>query len=275
MTTTTRQPAKRSGPHRAIDPAARPIDRRTWAYRVVAFLVVVLILTGPGGAVGLLAPWTAVGPADASFELHRWHSTDIAVFASLLVAGPLLASLRRPRASVALVQSALVGAVSLAALAPLMPAPAAALVPAGAITGLVLASFPDRRSLLRLPASGGPWSSRLAALAAAPFLLWNAAQNLQWQLSGAGPHAELGHWAGAVALALTLLVAGRLAASPGHDARRLSIVVGASYAYIGAAALQLPVHDGSWGTGGGLLSLALAVLFLLPSSRRIGPEVAR
>lgn len=258
-------------------PPAPSTRRRERTYRVVVLALAVLVLAGPGGAVGLLAPWSTVGHhAGAGYELHRWHTTDIAAYASLLVAGSLLASLRRPRRSTALVQTALASALWLGVFSWLMPSPVAAVVPAAAIVALIVSTYPDRRALGRIPDWSGPPMARLAAGAATPLLLWNGWQNLERQLSGAGEHAELGHWAGAAALALALLVAGWLGASLAPGARRLCVVVAATYAHLGAAALALPNHDGSWGTTGGVLALALAALFLLSTrARRDQPAVRR
>lgn len=100
-----------------------------------------------------------------------------------------------------------------------------------------------------------------AAAAPCPFLLVNAWQNLDRQLSGPDPHALLGHWAGAAALALALLLAGWVAATTVPLARGITTVVVVSHLYLGVAALLLPRYDGAWGWPGALSALLTALLF--------------
>ena len=100
------------------------------------------------------------------------------------------------------------------------------------------------------------------ALAAAPFLLVNAWTNLTLQYTDVSEHALHNHWGGSAALALTLLLAGLLVASRRPGWRPLGVIIGLAYLYLGAAALSIPHHDGSWGLLGGLLALAGGVAYL-------------
>lgn len=138
-------------------------------------------------------------------------------------------------------------------MAVLVPDPATILGPVGLLIGLVLAAYPERRALLRLPR----WSRQrstasLAAALATPFLVVNVWSNVGRQLANLAPHAELGHWAGAAALGLALLLCTWLAESQVPGARTLAAVIGVTWLYLGVAALVLPEHDGSWGVLGGV-----------------------
>ena len=126
------------------------------------------------------------------------------------------------------------------------------------MAALLIVPHPRPRSLLRL--RGGTWNRRLMAVAlgVAPFLCTSAWVNVSRQLEGSGPHAELGHWAGAAALPVTLLLLGFLAATGRAGWRLVTGLLAVTYGYLGVAALLLPHHDGSWGVVGGVIALASA-----------------
>lgn len=257
-------PSSRDRRPAAVSEAPARRDVAVLVYRIVVTVVLGLVLAGPGGAVGLLSPWFDVGAADhTSFELHRWHATDISAFVTLLLAGSLLASLRRPRERALLVQSFVGGCVLFAAVSPLLPDPTAVLLPVGMMSALVVGSYPQRRALLRIPPAFGRRLPAVAAAAVAtPFLMANAWQNLERQVAGVGEHAALGHWAGAAALAAALLLSTWLATSTAASARILGVVVAGTYVYLGAAALVLPQHDGSWSSSGAAVALVVGALLL-------------
>jgi hypothetical protein len=265
----------------SVEPVTRrAIDRGVLVYRFVALLAAGFLLAGPGGLMGLGSPWadaTAAAHAGHSLELHRWHATEIAVMIALVISGTLLTSAWRPRTQRLLTQSALLGIGLFGLIAFAMPAPLEVLVPVLAVLILVTAASPERRSLLRLtPATGRRPIALGAALAATPFLLVTVWQNLARQVSDGGEHAELGHWAVAAVLAATLLILGWLATRDTAGAPLLSAVLGASYLYLGVAALVLPRHDGSWSTIGGLIALALGVACLgSVLQRTVSPQLDR
>ena len=76
-------------------------------------------------------------------------------------------------------------------------------------------------------------------------------------------HAIHHHWYGVAAVSVSLIVAGYLIAGRRAGWQALGIIVGMTYLYLGAAALALPTHDGSWGTSGGYLSLAGGAAFIV------------
>src|SRR5438093_62790 len=82
----------------------------------------------------------------------------------------------------------------------------------------------------------------LAALLLAPY----AWRSLIWQFAGVGgEHAAQFHWIESVIISIVLVLAGVLAATKRPGWRALGIIVGLAFVYLGAAALQVPYHDGS------------------------------
>lgn len=242
-------------------------------FRVVAALAAAFMLTGPGGAADLLSPWMS-GSAE-HFEMHRWHHADISALIALLAVGALIACAIAPRRRVVAAQAFLAAAVSLGLSALTMPAPTDALVPSLALTGLLLAAYPERRNLFRLHHRPNGAATAIAVTAAAiatPFLLRNGWGNLRLQLAGVAEHAAFGHWAGAAALALALLVVGWLVAAGGPGARSVAVVLGVTWAYLGVAALTMQGYDGSWKVTGGVLALIVGVLFT--TSAVVGRQLA-
>lgn len=182
---------------------------------------------------------------------------------SLLVVGALLACAIAPRRNVVAAQAFLAAVASLAVLSFAMPDPSEALVPCILLTVLFVAGHPRRRALPRW--HGGRHHSMLRVVTAAvatPFLLRNAWLNLGLQLANVAEHATLGHWAGAAALAIALLLVGWLAAGDGPGARPLAVVLGVTWLYLGVAALVLRAYDGSWKLSGAIVALVTGGLFL-------------
>jgi hypothetical protein len=240
--------------------ARRGRDLPVLVFRAVAALVAAVVLGGPGGLADLLA---ALPGSAAVGDLHRWHHLDLAAYLSLLTLGTLVVAAWSPRRMVVAAQTVLVGLAGFALLALTMPRPDEVLVPVATIALLVVASHPRRRALLQRPPRQLRGGLALAAAALpTPFLVLNAWGNLDRQLTGTDPHALLGHWAGAAALAVALLVTVWVAAMSVPEARWLAVVVAVTLLYLGVAALMLGRHDGAWPMWGAVSAIASAVLFL-------------
>ena len=212
----------------------------------------------------LLGPWTPAEPATAEYvpELHLWHDALIAAYGTFLVGGSLLAALPRPRRTPLLAQFALL-ALGILVLLTLQPLNAPALIASAVMSVLVLLTYPAPRALLAFAAdarASGPLLA-LATATAVPLLLdtWT---NLRLQRVEARQHAIDGHWHGAAAVTLTLALAGFLVASRRPGWRALGVATGLAYLYLGAAALALPAHDGSWAVRGGILALLAGAAYL-------------
>ena len=236
--------------------------RRDW--RVIIFRIVVLalaglVLSGPGGVADLIAPWrlTHSGSHGASPELHRWHSADVTALVSLLIVGGMLVLLARPRQLPLVAQFVLLATATLAIIVR-----GEALVPCVIIGGAFLAAYPAPRALLSLRPTV-PISHPLlcVTLVTLPFLAANGWANLERVLRDTSEHAALGHWHGSLVVAIVLACGGLLATTrrPGWPA--VGTLLALAYAYLGVAALMLPLHDGSWGVSGGLLALFAAFAF--------------
>ena len=239
--------------------------RRDWrgiVFSAVSALIALFLLKAVAPL--LLAPWTVAGPATPHYtpELHRWHHADISALVGLLICGSLLAALPRPRRAPLLTQFVLL-ASGLLALACVYPFRPSTLIPAVAVIALVVAAYPDRRALLAFSREGSTSRPLLAlAVAAAVPLLLNAWANLRLQYTDVSQHARDNHWLGSVALALALIVAGLLAATGRPGWRALGVITGGAYLYLGATALSIPTHDGSWGLTGGVLALLGGAAYL-------------
>ncbi len=230
-------------------------------FRLVTAVLATFVLTGPGGARNLLNPW--VTGTGAHVEMHRWHATDLPALVSLLVVGVLVVCIIAPRRHIVAGQAFLAAVASLGLLSLTMPDASAALAPSVALAVVFVAAHPRRRALVQWQ---GQDERNLVAVTAAvvgtPFLLSNAWTNLGQQLTDTSEHAALGHWAGAAALAMALLLVGWLAAAGAPGSRPLAVVLGVTWLYLGAAALRLPAHDGSWKPVGAVVALVAGGLFL-------------
>jgi hypothetical protein len=248
-------------------------DRRVVAFRVTIAAIVLFVLTGPGGVAELVTA-VSLGADPAGERLHLWHHVDIGAYLSLLTVGTLLVATWRPRRSALAVQVALVSLAVFAGLIALAStSPGEVLVPLLVVATLLAVSFPEPRALLHLPA--GRTSRRaglLGAAVATPFLLTNVWDNLGRQLASADPHAVLGHWAGAAALATALLVTAWAGTRAGSTARGLRLVAAITLLYLGGAALFLGAYDGAWPLWGAVSAL-LAGALLVWSTVATDPEV--
>jgi hypothetical protein len=235
---------------------SRRRDWRAIIFRIVVVALAGLILSGPGGLADLIAPWrlTLQGSHGMVSELHRWHSADIAALITLIIAGGMLALVPRPRQSPLVAQFVIFATATLA-----ITVRGEALVPCLIIGGAFTAAYPPPRALLSFRI-GSQFSRPLLAVAITtlPFLAVNVWMNTQRLLHDTSEHAALGHWHGSVALAIVLACGGLVAAAKRPDAAALSGLLALTYAYLGAAALTLPLHDGSWGVAGGVLALVAA-----------------
>ncbi len=236
-------------------------DGRSLIFRGVVGLMLLLLLTGPGGLAELASPWLPVRPATADYtpELHRWHSTVLSAFVSLLVGGSLLALLARPRRQPLLAQFVLLalGTFILGHLSNPV------IVPVVGFVALIAATYPTPRALLSVRQAGPVRRPILAlAVAAASLLVYDVAANVRLQFIDVSEHAVHGHWLGAAVVAASLALAGLLASTGRPGWQVLGVVTGLTYLYLGVGALAIPSHDGSWGVTGGLLALSAGAGFL-------------
>jgi hypothetical protein len=229
----------------------------------------------PFSLLGVLAPWFLVGEAAPGItpELHRWHGAQFGLRA-LLIGGALIALQFRPASKPGLVQ--LLVALEVVDLLGtlLFPTRDSTENPVfffGTIIflAILVATYPDRRALLRLRSGEppSPLAIALTAVVALP-LIYDSSRNLSWHIAGAADeHLFWGHWMNAVHANLHLIAAGILVSLQVGGWRVLSLVLGVALTALGAGAIATPSQQGSWGVVGGgfavlggLGYLALAVI---------------
>ena len=232
------------------------VKRRDWRSIVfIALTGLLAVLVVVTALPSVLDPWLHTEAVEPGFtpELHRWHAAQWGALKGILVSGSLLVLLWRPRAKPVLVQFVALSVGVLALLTvPLAPGTLVFLWP----FLLVIATYPAPRALLDVSRQE-PLSRPLLALTllAALLLAPYAWRSLLWQLGGVGgEHAALFHWIESVVISIVLVLAGVLAAMKRPGWQALGIIVGLAFIYLGAVALQVPYHDGSWGIAGGLLA---------------------
>jgi hypothetical protein len=249
-------------------------DIRVDAFRVTIAIISVFVLTGPGGVADLTAAVSLGADPAVGRLLHRWHHIDVGAYLTLLTVGTLLVAAWRPRRATLAVQTTLVSLAIFAGFITLaLPSPGEVLAPLAVVSTLLLVSFPEPHMLRRLPA--GRATTRAGLLGAAvitPFLVTSIWDNLSRQLASTDPHAVLGHWAGAAALAAALLVAVWAGTRAGSTARGLRLVAAITLLYLGVAAIVHGAYDGAWPLWGAASAL-LAGAALAWSTAAVDHEV--
>jgi hypothetical protein len=231
-------------------------DVRVAAFRLTIAVIVLFVLSSPGG-LAELATAVSLATEPAGDRLHLWHHVDIGAYLTLLTVGTLLVAAWRPRRSALAVQVTLTSLAVFAGLMALaLTSPGEVLVPLAVVATLLVVSFPQPRALLRLPAGRStPRAALLGAAVVTPFLATNIWDNLSRQLGSTDPHAVLGHWAGAAALAAALLVTVWAGTRAGSTGRGLRLVAAITLLYLGVAALFLGAYDGAWPRWGAVSAL--------------------
>ena len=246
---------------------------RSWRRPLILLAALPLLI---GGGVALAAPWLLIGnlPGYLIPELHRWHEAQWGAILAILIAGGLVAMAVVSESGVLIpfVAAAVVAAVL--AIAPHEPFMGVLILPVAA--AIAVSPAPKTATAIapttwRFTAPNGMRlaTTVLTAIRFGPDA-WRSA-GLQYHGLG-GEHATFGHWGIAAALVALVVGAGLLAATgrPGADA--LAILGGLALIYLGAAALTVPRHDGSWGESGGAAALLLGTGFLASC---IAPMVIR
>jgi hypothetical protein len=129
---------------------------------------------------------------------------------------------------------------------------------------LVLAAFPERRSLLQAPWRDGVDPPLLAlGLLVTIVLLPGAATALLAQVRAEDDLAVHYNWASNAEHLINLSLAALLASMRKPGAAPLGLMVGAVLVYLGAAAIAVSASPGSWGTIGGVAAIAFGIGFVV------------
>jgi hypothetical protein len=264
---------------------------RTIAFTCFAALSAVASLLLLEGLTEGLLPWTQLGcpgcpetSPDYPIQLMRWHGAAHGALLGVLFTGALVGLLWRARQRPLLVQFYVLGhLVLLAGFLPFRPSstPEAQMfrfsIEVLVALALLCALYPDPRQLLRF--GGAAPTPRLvaAALGATVVMVPFAVQHLQWQLTDVGgASATESRWIESVILAACLVLATVLIASRRPGWQALGVITSLAYIYLGLAAIAVPDQPGSWGTLGGVVSIAggLAYAGVILTEARRGGEVA-
>ncbi|TLS52375.1 hypothetical protein FE782_10410 [Paenibacillus antri] len=221
------------------------------------------------GATEALEPWVPSdcgGCNDETFvpDSYRWLAASHGALLAFLFGGCLIALLRKPYEKPVLLHVYAVGHIAflavLAITSPQMALQKAFVFVMFLLVLLVLFAFYHRRSAaIKLEPAGGYTRPLLAMTVAAALILVPVAIHAGMQQMG--ETADQFRWGEEAAMLLVLLYAGFLASAKRAGSFALGVIVSLTYVYLGAAALAVPNHPGSWGVAGGMASIVFGLAF--------------
>jgi hypothetical protein len=222
----------------------QPHDWRIARFRIVAALIVVGVWCGDG--IGILAPW--IDPESnqiAAFQntIQGWYAVERSVYAGILITGSLLALLWQPRGQALLLQFLLLAGAVLA----IFSAPFDRLTSSLQIIAIALLALahPSHAALAKLfQPSPFSWPLLALSLLVAAVLALDIGHAPQALVA---PQMHDQHTLTAGMLAITLALAGLLAATKRPGWHILGLLTGAALIYLGLVAARLPGLPGSWG----------------------------
>ncbi|PRX67172.1 hypothetical protein B0G52_115182 [Cohnella sp. SGD-V74] len=243
-------------------------------WKIIGFPILAILFTLFGfffleGATEALEPWQPSDCEGCSAETavpdsYRWLATSHGGLLAFLFGGSLIALLRRPFEKPMLLHfyaaGHLIFLAALAATAPALALEKAFIFVLFLLTLTILFAFyHNRSSAIRLDPPGKYSRPLLALTAIAAIFLLPVAINAgiqQWSET-----AGQFRWGEHTAMVLTLLYGGVLTASRRAGSSALGLIVSLTYLYLGASALAVPEHPGSWGIAGGTASLLYGAIF--------------
>lgn len=257
-------------------------------FGVVGTLLALVFLLITGGVETLGEPWNIVlhpPEPDYTQSLHAWHQGQWAAQVGLLLGASLLFSLWRPRTKTLLMQFFMAGTLLhigvnvVVARSGIEEWPWLVYLIEAAFPLLMLLVFPAQRTLFDFRPLGNT-SRPLLVLSGLAFLALLPSSIEAWRLHATttGEHIQHHCWACAVALAALLVFGGVMSATKRPGWNILSMLVGITFVYLGFAAIATVGAPGSWGVGGGLLSIAGGVAFVVVTvleARRDGVVTVR
>lgn len=237
-----------------------------------------------GGAFALLSPLGVGGQAATSTyhpEIHRWHDGMWGAFATILLGGTLLSLVWGGQKRPLLAQFFLVSLFLFVVVT--LPFPGGfdpmSIITGGAIMAIFLLAYPARREIFTFRRAESLSTVLLAVtIIAALCLAPDIWRNVLWQLTDkTSEHAKNFHWITSAMIDVLIIIAGLLASTKRGGWNALSMIVGLALLYLGAAALLVPHHAGSWGIVGGVLAIIGGLAYIvgtLYEMRRV-PQIAR
>ena len=233
-----------------------------WRSRVFTFLTVFLsIALLIAGTFEFIPAWILKDPADS---IHLWHIAELTAIAILLggvMFGLVRKSAEKPLLAQFIVMSFIILALGIAPFA----IPALGLLP---LAALLVLTYPKPRALFSFSLQGRMSIALLAITAPlAVILVPIIQQEIHYQIIGMtenDAHAQLLHWIGSALLYVLLLLAGVLASTKRPGWKRLGIITGLTYCFLGVIGLIVPGYAaGAWSEAGGLFALFFGALYIL------------
>ena len=237
------------------------------AFTVLTVLFAVASFGGLFG-VGLIIGWF---DGDES-GIHRVHDLGYGIAYGIVLTTAFAALARRPENKPSVLLQVMATALASAAAA-VLSSELSFLVIAAAIAvfgAVLLALYPDRRSVLRPQANPSP-AMALFALAGSVPLVWFGLTSARLQRTGspADPHVAEGHWTTMAAMAFTLALVGLLASARVRGWRITAWCAGLGVAVYGVASIvfnRLPGTDmpyaGSEGVAWGVVAVVGGLAFV-------------
>ena len=238
------------------------VDWKKWRSIAFTSLTVVLsIVLLIAGTFEFIPAWILRNPPDA---IHLWHIAELTAL-SLLLGGVMFGLVRKPEEKPLLAQFIVISVIILAAgLAP-FDIRLIALLP---LAGLLALTYPQPRALLSFSLKGRISAALLAITVPLAVVLDPIIQQeIHYQIIGMSEHdahALVFHWIGSALLMVFLILAGVMASTKRPGWKRLGIMTGLTYCFLGVIALIVPGYGaGAWSEAGGLFALFFGGLYIL------------
>lgn len=233
-----------------------------WRSRVFTFLTVFLsIVLLIAGTFEFIPAWILKDPADS---IHLWHIAELTAI-TILLGGVMFGLVRKSAEKPLLAQFIVMSIIILAlGIAP-FSIPVLGLLP---LAGLLVLTYPKPRALFSFSHQGRMSIALLAiTLPLAVILVPIIQQEIHYQIIGMtenDAHAQLLHWIGSALLYVLLILAGVLASTKRPGWKRLGIITGLTYCFLGVIGLIVPGYAaGAWSEAGGLFALFFGALYIL------------
>jgi hypothetical protein len=234
-----------------------------WRSRVFTFLTVFLsIVLLIAGTFEFIPAWILKDPADS---IHLWHIAELTALSAILLGGVMFGLIRKSEKKPLLAQFIVMSMIILAlGIAP-FSIPVLGLLP---LAGLFVLTYPKPRALFSFSLQGRMSIALLAITAPlAVILVPIIQQEIHYQIIGMtenDAHAQLLHWIGSALLYVLLILAGVLASTKRPGWKRLGIITGLTYCFLGVIGLIVPGYAaGAWSEAGGLFALFFGALYIL------------
>jgi hypothetical protein len=236
---------------------------KKWRSRVFTFLTVFLsIVLLIAGTFEFIPAWILKDPADS---IHLWHIAELTALAAVLLGGVMFGLVRKPEEKPLLAQFIVMSVIILAIGLTPFNIQLVGLLP---LAGLLVLTYPKPRALFNFAHKGRISAALLSiTILLAVILDPIIQQEIHYQIIGMGEndaHALLFHWIGSALLYVLLIVAGVLASTKRPGWKRLGIVTGLTYCFLGVIGLIVPSYAaGAWSEAGGLFALFFGALYIL------------